>query len=51
MTRHCHPAGYPALMQKVFRGEAEKSSSKPLESEIMRETGRLKPFLLLIEYC
>jgi len=38
MTRHCHPASYPALMQAASRGVAEKSSSKPLESETVRET-------------
>jgi len=38
MTRHCHPAGYPALMQAASRGMTQKSSSKPLEGEIMRET-------------
>jgi len=30
MTRHCHPAGCPALMQTASRGVAEESSFKSL---------------------
>jgi len=36
-------------MQAASRGVAEKSSSKPLEGETMRETLRLKPFLILLQ--